>query len=83
MHQKSSLNLQIKELMQIPGVGKSIAADLINIGINEISDLKDRDPESLYKKSINLPVLPRIGACFMFSDARCIMPQTKRTLLRS
>ena len=51
MYQKGSVNPQIKELMQIPGVGKSIATDLINIGINEVSDLKDKDPELLYNKS--------------------------------
>lgn len=42
---------QIKELMQIPGVGKSIANDLINIGITKVSHLKDKSPEKIYKKS--------------------------------
>lgn len=51
MNRKGLINPQIKELMQIPGVGKSIAADLINIGINEVSDLKGKDPELLYNKS--------------------------------
>ena len=37
--------------MKIPGVGKSIAQDLLNIGINSISDLKGKDPEMLYDKS--------------------------------
>ena len=41
----------IKELMQIPGVGKSIANDLINIGIKEVSDLNGKDPDELYNKS--------------------------------
>ncbi|HMQ79380.1 MAG TPA: helix-hairpin-helix domain-containing protein [Ignavibacteria bacterium] len=40
-----------KELMKIPGVGKSIARDLLNIGINSISDLEGNDPELLYDKS--------------------------------
>lgn len=39
------------ELMQIPGVGKSIAQDLINIGIKSVSDLKGKDPQKLYDKS--------------------------------
>ena len=39
------------ELQKIPGVGKSIARDLRNIGIRSISDLKNRDPEKLYEKS--------------------------------
>jgi hypothetical protein len=42
---------QIKELMQIPGVGKSIANDLINIGITRVSQLKNKNPEKIYKKS--------------------------------
>lgn len=41
----------IKELTQIPGVGKSIADDLVNIGIKSISDLKGKNPEALYNKS--------------------------------
>jgi len=44
----------IKELMQIPGVGKSIAGDLWNIGIRKISDLKNEDPELLYDLSNKL-----------------------------
>lgn len=40
-----------KELMQIPGVGKSIANDLLNIGVTSISQLKDRSPEELYHLS--------------------------------
>lgn len=41
----------IKELMEIPGVGKSIATDLVNIGIRSISDLRAKDPHLLYDAS--------------------------------
>jgi hypothetical protein len=41
----------IKELTSIPGVGKSIANDLWNIGIQKVSDLKGHDPEVLYDLS--------------------------------
>lgn len=41
----------IKELTIIPGVGKSIATDLYNIGIRRIDDLKDKDPQVLYDRS--------------------------------
>ena len=37
------------ELEQIPGVGKSIAQDLRNLGIHAIQDLKAKDPEKLYQ----------------------------------
>jgi hypothetical protein len=38
-------------LTMIPGVGKSIAADLHNIGINTVADLKGKKPEELYDLS--------------------------------
>jgi len=41
----------LKELQRIPGVGPSIARDLVNIGIRRISDLKRRNPEDLYDRS--------------------------------
>jgi predicted RecB family nuclease len=40
----------IKELVKIPGVGKVIANGLWNIGITSIEELKDKNPENLYKK---------------------------------
>lgn len=51
MKKKSEKELQVKGLRQIPGVGVSIANDLINIGITKISDLKNKDPEWLYHQS--------------------------------
>jgi hypothetical protein len=42
---------QLKELQEIPGVGISIANDLLNIGITKIEDLKNKDPEWLYHQS--------------------------------
>jgi hypothetical protein len=41
----------IKNLMEIPGVGKSIARDLLSIGIRKVDDLKNKDPEVLYDLS--------------------------------
>jgi len=41
----------LKELQQIPGVGKSISNDLWNIGVTSVSDLKGKDPEKLYSLS--------------------------------
>jgi replicative superfamily II helicase len=41
----------LKDLMIIPGVGKSISNDLYNIGIRSINDLKGKDPEKLFIKS--------------------------------
>ena len=39
------------DLQVIPGVGPSIAADLREIGITKVADLKHADPETLYRKS--------------------------------
>jgi hypothetical protein len=36
--------------MIIPGVGKKIADDLWNLGIRGVSELKNRDPENLYRQ---------------------------------
>ncbi len=41
----------VKELTQIPGIGKSIAGDLIEIGITRVADLKGKNPEKLYDQS--------------------------------
>jgi hypothetical protein len=38
-------------LVVIPGVGKSIANDLVKIGIRSIEDLKGKNPEKLYQSS--------------------------------
>jgi ERCC4-type nuclease len=54
----------IKALMEIPGVGKSIANDLLQIGILSISDLKNKDPEILYALSNE-----RVGA----TQDRCLL----------
>lgn len=40
-----------QSLTDIPGVGKSIAEDLRNIGIHRVDDLKGMDPERLYELS--------------------------------
>jgi hypothetical protein len=36
------------DLQSIPGVGPSIKKDLLDIGINSIPDLVDKNPEILY-----------------------------------
>lgn len=38
----------LKELQLIPGVGKTIANDLWNIGYKSVSDLKGQDPQIIY-----------------------------------
>jgi hypothetical protein len=38
------------DLQRIPGVGPSIAADLRELGIRRVADLKGRNPERLYAR---------------------------------
>ena len=40
----------IKEFMIIPGVGKKISEDLMNLGLKSIEDLNGKDPEELYTR---------------------------------
>lgn len=40
----------ITELRRIPGVGPSIAQDLVDLGIQWVIDLKGADPEALYER---------------------------------
>ena len=37
------------DLTSVPGVGLKTAADLRNLGIYSVDDLKGRDPEELYR----------------------------------
>lgn len=43
-----------RALQEIPGVGPSIARDLIELGIRRVGDLEGRDPERLYRRLIRL-----------------------------
>ncbi|MBZ5535122.1 MAG: helix-hairpin-helix domain-containing protein [Acidobacteriia bacterium] len=43
-----SKTVAMKELQEIPGVGKSIARDLWNLGFRSAQGLKDQNPEKLY-----------------------------------
>lgn len=38
------------ELQQIPGVGPSIAQDLLDLGVERVADLRGADPEELYER---------------------------------
>ncbi|HPO16869.1 MAG TPA: helix-hairpin-helix domain-containing protein [Candidatus Hydrogenedentes bacterium] len=45
------LNKSNDPLTVMPGVGKSIAEDLRNIGICSVNDLKGKNPEKLFERS--------------------------------
>ena len=65
MNGKSMGQLTSKQLEQIPGVGKSIARDMQNIGIRSIRDLKGKNPERLYKKLCDYNAAP-VDRCMLY-----------------
>ena len=56
----------IKEPMQIPGIGKSIAHDFWNIGITGVPALKGKDPEVLFDLSNKLVGVTQ-DRCLLYS----------------
>jgi len=44
----------LKNFQTIPGVGKSIAGDLWNMGFRNINQLKNKNPDRLYSDICNL-----------------------------
>ena len=38
----------IRDLKRIPGVGPSIARDLVDLGVRSVAELRNADPERLY-----------------------------------
>jgi hypothetical protein len=53
------------QLEQIPGVGKSIAQDMRNIGISSVSRLKGSDPENLYQRLCDFKAGP-VDRCMLY-----------------
>jgi len=66
MNQQELLKSKVlKELQVIPGIGKSISIDLWDIGIRKISDLKGKNPKSLYNRSNKLVGIKQ-DACLLY-----------------
>ena len=53
----------LQELEQIPGVGKTIAHDMQNIGFHSIDALKHRQAEQLYDRLCEFKPSPACPAC--------------------
>ncbi|MGE0206378.1 MAG: helix-hairpin-helix domain-containing protein [Candidatus Babeliales bacterium] len=49
MIKKSEKQRILAEFQKIPGVGKSIAQDLWDLGLRSLDDLKRKDPDNLYE----------------------------------
>lgn len=48
------MELDLKELRAIPGVGLSIARDLWELGYHKVDDLRGQDPESMYQRHMQI-----------------------------
>ncbi|MBN2457098.1 MAG: hypothetical protein JXB29_11285 [Sedimentisphaerales bacterium] len=65
---------RLQELEQIPGVGKTIAQDIQNIGINSIDDLKGTQAEQLYDRLCEFKASP-VDRCMLFRIPRPRVPE--------
>ena len=77
MKRHAQLNESEKELLTIPGIGKSIARDLVDLGIHRVRDLKGRDPERLYQK-LNKLRGQHIDRCVLYTF-RCAVYFASKT----
>jgi len=55
----------LRDLQEIPGVGKAIARHLRDIGIGSVGQLKGRNPERLYRKLCNFKASP-VDRCMLY-----------------
>ena len=55
----------LQQLQQIPGVGKTIARDMKNIGIHSIDDLKGQQAEQLYDRLCEFKASP-VDRCMLY-----------------
>jgi hypothetical protein len=58
MHRSTTIDPKtsgaLKELQRVPGIGPSLARDLVDLGIRRVADLRRRSPERLYEQLISL-----------------------------
>ncbi len=55
----------LRELQTIPGVGPSIARDLLALGIRSVADLRGKDPERLYEHECRRQGAP-VDRCLLY-----------------
>jgi hypothetical protein len=66
----------LKELRNIPGVGKSIALDLWSLGIRSSAQLGGKNPEKLYAQFCQIVGKP-VDRCLLYTF-RCAVYFTSR-----
>ena len=53
------------ELEIIPGVGRSLAADLRSLGVQRVEDLKNQNPEEMYERLMH-QVGSHVDRCVLY-----------------
>jgi len=56
----------LRELQVIPGIGPSLARDLVDLGISRVADLKGKDPEKLYLR-LEKKVGSHVDRCVLYT----------------
>ena len=56
----------LKKFQTIPGVGKSIAMDLWNLGLRSMQELAGQDPEELYIRQCELQGM-QVDRCLLYT----------------
>ncbi|HVU18700.1 MAG TPA: helix-hairpin-helix domain-containing protein [Candidatus Didemnitutus sp.] len=81
----SARRKSLQALQVIPGIGPSLAADLYSLGIRRVDDLKNNDPEKLYRR-LEMITKSRQDPCVLYTF-RCAVyfartPKPKPHLLK-
>ena len=66
MRRQSNVPSSSTDLTVIPGVGKSIAMDLRELGIQTVGDLRNKRPEQLYQQHCELRGM-HIDRCVLYA----------------
>jgi hypothetical protein len=68
----------LRDLRRIPGVGPSIAADLLALDIRRVDDLRGEDPERLYERRCEQQGT-RIDRCLLYVFRCAVYVATEKT----
>jgi nucleotidyltransferase/DNA polymerase involved in DNA repair len=69
------------ELLEIPGIGPSMARDLHDLGVHAVADLVSRDPEAMYAALSRLRGV-RMDRCVLYVF-RCAVHYSKTSAPRA
>lgn len=58
--------MQYREFTDLPGVGKAVAKDYVNLGFTSPAELKDQDPQELYDRLCKLQGF-KIDRCMLYT----------------